>query len=336
VDRETVTPPVTVNSQYIGSLGTGYTWQGTIDDPRVYKHALSAAQIAALYASGSGDNDTVVSSETVLDQIWRAEVTPFSATAAGSTSVSNSVVIGEAALISIMPLGDSITRGGAGSTDQTGYRRALYQQLTSAGYNVDFVGTQNSGTPSDFDKDHEGRDGWRADQIRDNIYNWLVTNHADIVLLHIGTNDISGNNEDVAEVEAILNEIGRYESTYSKNVTVLVARIVLRTDSKSEQTVTFNNAVQAMVNGRIAAGDKVIMVDQENALAYPADLADSVHPNDSGYTKMATTWFTSLNLLLTDLFAGLSLDMISGNNFITEDMMLGYLLDGNAVEIAVS
>ena len=37
------------------------------------------------------------------------------------------------AQIKIMPLGDSITRGDTGSTDDTGYRRSLYLSLTGAG-----------------------------------------------------------------------------------------------------------------------------------------------------------------------------------------------------------
>ncbi|MGM0653167.1 MAG: LamG-like jellyroll fold domain-containing protein, partial [Bacillota bacterium] len=316
---------------WVGRYSGGASWRGRIDDARVFDFALTPEQIAQMYSSGAGDSRAITTGHTVDGQTWRAEVTPFSATAAGNTYASNEVVIGEPALISIMPLGDSITVG-VGSTDQTGYRRELYQQLTDSGYNVDFVGTQNSGIPSDFDKDHEGHSGWRADQIRDNIYNWLVANHADIVLLHIGTNDIQGDNEDVDEVEAILDEINRYEDTYSKNVTVLVARIILRDDTKSDQTVAFNNAVEAMVMERIAAGDNLVMVDQENALVYPGDLADSVHPNDSGYSKMASTWFNSLNLLLgLDMTAYSTLSLSSNNYFLTTDLILAYMFDGDAI-----
>ena len=42
----------------------------------------------------------------------------------------------------IMPLGDSITRGTLGSSDDTGYRRSLFLQLIGAGYTVDFVGSE--------------------------------------------------------------------------------------------------------------------------------------------------------------------------------------------------
>ncbi|MFC1677389.1 GDSL-type esterase/lipase family protein [Planctomycetota bacterium] len=193
--------------------------------------------------------------------------------------------------IKIMPLGDSITEGVIGSSDDTGYRRSLYLSLTAAGCNVNFVGGLTAGIPVDFDRDHEGHSGWRADQIRDNVYNWLSINPADIVMLHIGTNDITGGNEDVAEVNDILNEIDRY----SQDITViLAARIILRNDTKNPETIAFNDAVEAMAAERIIMGDDIIIVDMENALTYPDDLADTLHPNNSGYNKMANVWYDAL------------------------------------------
>jgi len=193
--------------------------------------------------------------------------------------------------VRIMPLGDSITRG-MKSTDTNGYRKSLYLNLTSSNYNVDFVGSQTDGVFAD--PNHEGHDGWHANQIRDDVYNWLVDNPADVVLLHIGTNDISYGDEDVNEVNDILEEIDRY----SEDITVILARIIKRNDSKNPETIAFNNAVVAMANGRIASGDDIVVVDMENALDYPDDLYDTVHPNDSGYAKMANVWYAALDDLL--------------------------------------
>ena len=197
----------------------------------------------------------------------------------------------------IMPLGDSITRGG-GSTGEVGYRRPLYLLLQQSGYDVNFVGTQINGTFLDFDRDHEGHGSYRADQIRDLVISWLNTNPADIVLLHIGINDIAYNNEDPLEVDALLDSIDVWEVANSHPVTVIVARIVLRGDGNDPQTIAFNDSVETIVNNRIAAGDDLIMVDMEHALNYPADLSDGVHPNDNGYAKMANVWFDALTTIL--------------------------------------
>ena len=103
--------------------------------------------------------------------------------------------------IYIMPLGDSITVGShsgvAQREFQVAYCKALWDKLVAAGYYVDFVGSQIAGdSVPKFDPQHETYSGMRADEIAVNVFNWLSNSPADIVLLHIGTNDITGFNEE--------------------------------------------------------------------------------------------------------------------------------------------
>jgi lysophospholipase L1-like esterase len=205
----------------------------------------------------------------------------------------------EAAPVRIMPLGDSITYAVGDETNSGGYRGPLYAMLTSAGYSVDFVGTLSSGAIPD--PNHEGHSGWRADQIRDYITGWLTVNPPNIVLLHIGTNDISqGEQVDgiTTEIGQILDDIDAYEIAHDITVTVVLARIINRNDSLSGLTSALNVSIASMAAARIAAGDKLVVVDQESALSYPGDLADIVHPNAGGYQKMAAVWFDALVPLL--------------------------------------
>jgi lysophospholipase L1-like esterase len=194
----------------------------------------------------------------------------------------------------IMPLGDSITRGYTGSAFHWGYRKPLYDNLTTGGYSFDFVGSVTDGNFPD--PNHEGHDGWRADQILTYIGGWLITYQPDVVLLHIGTNDITQGNQDANEVNGILNVIDAYEANNNKHVPVILALIINRTDSSqySQATTLFNDDVNAMALGRIASGDDIIIVDMESAISYPADLADAMHPNDTGYAKMAAVWYNAL------------------------------------------
>ena len=78
------------------------------------------------------------------------------------------------------------------------------------------------------------------------------------------------------DVSDILDEIDRY----SKDVTVILARIISRADGQAELNSQFNNNVAAMANARISRGDKIIIVDMENALTYPDDLSDNLHRNN--------------------------------------------------------
>ena len=203
--------------------------------------------------------------------------------------------------VRIMPLGDSITRGVTGSYYETGYRRSLYLSMTGSGYYIDFVGSQTAGTLLDFDREHEGHSGYEADGgldggIAPNIFNWLVAYPADVVLLHIGTNDIS-NNEGAAstanQIGQILDNIDTWEAA-NNDVSVVLARIINRNDGFSSETTALNNQIQAMADARITDGDKIIVVDMETALTYPGNLSDNVHPNDDGYAKMADAWMTDL------------------------------------------
>ena len=208
-----------------------------------------------------------------------------------------------------MPLGDSITRGWWGSATgyRWGYRKPLYDLLTSGGYDFDLVGCKIDGVFPD--PHHEGRDGWRADELlygrpsapaEGKLSDWLIGDQPDVVLLHIGTNDITQGYGDANEVNAILNVIDAYESANDRNVTVILALIInRRVDSpsaKRSQTTQFNNDVNAMAMNRIANGDDIIVVDMESVLNYAigADMDDDVHPNDTGYGKMAQVWYGAL------------------------------------------
>lgn len=196
-----------------------------------------------------------------------------------------------------MPVGDSITLGRDASSVppvgfRTSYRRDLYFSLVEAGYNVDFVGGLDEGDlaiPA-FDSHHEGHAGWRDDEVASEIFQWLGNNPADVVLLHVGTNGLQAG---VADVDFLLDEIDRY----STDVHVVVAKIINR-QTYSPLTTTFNGNLDTLVQNRIAAGDNLSVVDMENALLYPDDLSDELHPNVSGYGKMAEVWFNELTSVL--------------------------------------
>ena len=86
----------------VGCFGTnGYNWLGTIDDARIYNTVLSPEQIAAMYNSGSGTDNVMVSQETAAGEDWQCEVTPFSDAEMGVTQFSNTVTIAASAEVII-------------------------------------------------------------------------------------------------------------------------------------------------------------------------------------------------------------------------------------------
>ena len=125
--------------------------------------------------------------------------------------------------VSIMPLGDSITEGsssGAKQGEEVSYRKALRDKLIAAGYEIIFVGSRSSGGEIFTHPNHEGHGGWCASGCYTNhsdilrkVDTFLSSSPPDIVLLHIGTNDINAGKRPQAiasAVNVILDKIYRY------------------------------------------------------------------------------------------------------------------------------
>ena len=235
----------------------------------------------------------------------------------------------------IMPLGDSITQGNSsGVADeefQVSYRKALYDRLKAAGYVINneiFVGSLMSGEAvADFDPDHEGHPGFHADEIVlgkgdpqvGTLADWLASEQPNIVLLHVGTNDITFEGGDETEIEDILVVIDDYEFASGNAVWVVLALIIDRSCDpfltncpNSLETTTFNNNVRDFVFfPRQAGGDKIVLVDMQNEadINYNrwdmgGDMWDDLHPFETGYTKMADLWFNGLMNILPWADAG--------------------------------
>ena len=200
--------------------------------------------------------------------------------------------------LNIMPLGDSITMG-IGSSIPGGYRDDLYWDLTIEGIIFDFVGTQNLG--EGFDADHEGHGGKRSNWLADTVDYFYDYGDPDIILLHIGTNDITGGRtipDIIQDIESILDQ----GKTHNPIMTMLVAGIVPRLDEKDSLTTALNNEILDLVNIKQIQGYDIKFVDHNTAFKSNPNwetelMADTRHPNDSGYAIMSQVWSDSLDLV---------------------------------------
>jgi len=204
-------------------------------------------------------------------------------------------VAGSSAPLRILPLGDSITRG---SGALGGCRAPLYTLLTNAGYNVDFVGTLHDFSPPSLpDPDHEGHSGWRIDQI-DAIILSVFQQIAgpDVILLLIGTNDY-GQDYDTAHAAERLEALIAKMAVNRPSAVIIVANLLVRNEPQNTAIeTTFNTFVPHIVARQAALGRQVYFTDLRSCMGY-SDLADNVHPNLSGYMKIATNWFTAITNL---------------------------------------
>ncbi|GAB7050404.1 SGNH/GDSL hydrolase family protein [Catenuloplanes indicus] len=192
--------------------------------------------------------------------------------------------------IRLMPMGDSITYGWGGAGGN-GYRAHLYQALAAAGDTVDFVGTQRDGDGAD--PDHEGHSGWVIDQIAAIATGVVAQYQPNVVALHIGTNDMNRNVDPSGapqRLEALLDRI----YAVAPSTTILLAQIVPAADPAVQRRIdAYNAAVASIVERRRNAGQRIVPADMRAVTT--ADLPDGLHPNDTGYRKMATAFHAALS-----------------------------------------
>jgi lysophospholipase L1-like esterase len=209
----------------------------------------------------------------------------------------------------VMPLGDSITYGfrtGPGCTLQEGgYRTGLWTRLVDDGITIDFVGSLNHGPTALGDKDHEGHCGKEIQFLIDNVDTYLAAANPQVVLLHIGTNDMNLNHATgaVDRLSALVDQI----AADVPGVTIYLAAIIPANNATVNARITaYDQAIPALVRSKVSAGLNVVYVNQHDALRL-TDLADTLHPNSTGYDKMAATWYAALqgtppNLILSSGF----------------------------------
>jgi len=201
--------------------------------------------------------------------------------------------------IRIMPLGDSITHGAGGTSNRGGYRGPLYDLLTAAGYNVDFVGTQTGNSSLIPDQNHQGHSGWRIDQLLSNMDQWLGSiADPDVVLMHIGTNDFGQNYQTATAIDRLESLIVKI-ATARPHAHIIVTNLMERVGTANDNIISqFNPFVEGIVTEQAALGRKVTFLDMRSAVPL-SDMPDNLHPNQTGYDKMAAAWNTAIQAVIT-------------------------------------
>ena len=226
--------------------------------------------------------------------------------------------------LKIMPLGNSITQG---NMEHPSYRYRLWKKLIDAEVDFEFVGSHNEnqgGIPAlpaykgkTFSNVNEGHWGWNADQIlngnrdqpsKGELRKWLKKYQPDVVLMHLGTNDMF-RNHDLDETVAELREVVRQIRAEAPQVTILMAKLIpAYSQAAGEQAVNninrLNQRIPLLVQELNSLQSPVILVDQNTGFdpATGVDTWDGIHPNASGEEKMAQVWFEALlNGIITPL-----------------------------------
>lgn len=199
------------------------------------------------------------------------------------------------AIVRILPLGDSITRG---TTGHWSYRRNLEAALVDGDCSFDLVGNEFGPASGPgvalADRDHEGHGGFRTDQIRAGLPGWLPGNEPDWVLLHIGTNDVLQG----TSISAAITQIGLIIDILrdaNANVGILLAQVIPNRPGNEASVVALNDGIASLAAQKDQPGTSpVIVVDHYSGYSTFTHNYDEVHPNDAGEAIMAQRWAQAL------------------------------------------
>jgi lysophospholipase L1-like esterase len=239
---------------------------------------LARSDAATFVAAVEAESGTITGNATLVSDT----------TASNGKTVKFATPVQSNKTVKLMPLGDSITQG-VGDSNLGGYRTQLWKKLVSQdAKKVDFVGSLANGGSDLGDKNHEGHSGWRIDQLRAQIDGWSSSYKPDLVLLHIGTNDLN-QNYSVSAAPTRLQDLVNRICADVPGVEIIVASII-PINGKDSQVNTYNSAIPGVVTAVKNTGCKASFFDMHSYIT-TSDLGDGVHPTVSGYNKMAEAWY---------------------------------------------
>lgn len=211
---------------------------------------------------------------------------------------------GTGSAYSVMAIGDSITAGYVSSgVYNGGYIPSLATRL---GPEYTFVGTQgvtpylNQGYPKASTLDFLGQGSLSPAPTQ---IGTLAAQHPDIMLIHLGTNDLnnilngwweSETPEGVAKriFESILPEISNQYSGSAKPDVYLAKIIPIGTDAGRAAVESFNRALDLNLTqySYMYSYLNLHLVDMYTGFSDSLLLSDGLHPNADGYQFMANQW----------------------------------------------
>jgi lysophospholipase L1-like esterase len=207
---------------------------------------------------------------------------------AATSSTSLPHVVHAAAVVKVMPMGDSIT--GAGGTAM-GFKGYLLDRLLAAGERVDYVGSQVATGPAGLrDKNHEGHSGWQNSTFQPTAGGFVATYRPDVVIYHVGTNDIWSNIDARTAITRLRDVLSRIYRA-KPDTHVVLAEIVTMNVGRYAQWRSYNRRIPVVVRDFRARGRRISLADLSGTLRIADLQADGIHPTDAGHRRMARALF---------------------------------------------
>jgi acyl-CoA thioesterase I len=230
--------------------------------------------------------------------------------------------------LKIMTLGNSITQGGEVNPS---YRYELWKMLVDADLDFEFVGSMDTNWYREapdteqgadvaspvmgqeykgkkFTNRHEGHWGWATTDIlngkenptsykrdKGKLTEWLKGYTPDVVLMHLGTNDLIHSKTlkgTIERVELVINQL----RADNDEVVIMLAKItpIPATFANVDSTKQYNVLIPELASRLSTSKSPVIVVDLNSGFNSNTFTYDSLHPNQAGEKFIAKRWFDAI------------------------------------------
>jgi hypothetical protein len=212
----------------------------------------------------------------------------------------------------ILPIGNSITDGKEGvpggitnQPDPTdpGFRKRLYDQLSSWGLDFEFVGSSGSAPYLGHFQSGRKIEDFFSGSILD-VDPVLQSYQPEIVLLHLGTNNLSDDAGPYTnswtmggKLRQLIKQIEREASVQY----ILVSKIIPRLDVNYIEMVKvrdFNAEIEKMFFSGDASAKMVVVDMYSQVSANGSALPDGIHPQKDGYQNIAEEYADLTRLVM--------------------------------------
>jgi lysophospholipase L1-like esterase len=142
------------------------------------------------------------------------------------------------------------------------------------------------------DPDNEGHSGWTLEQMIPAVGAWVAAADPDVVLLHMGTNDVNSGAPGAvaaARLDALLDRV----FAAAPHVHVIVAGIWAPLTAHAKDRAELARLTPGVVARHRRLGRSLEFADT-SALLAPGDFTDALHANAVGYRKIAAMWTTEI------------------------------------------
>jgi hypothetical protein len=191
-----------------------------------------------------------------------------------------------------MPLGDELTVGS--ESVPAGYRKKLFNSLTSVGYDVTFVGGNVDEAQGLPDPNNEGHKNWSIGKMHSHVEEFLDKDNPDIVLLMIGSKDMAGTSRLANAIERWDDLIGKIAKlrpfTY-----IIAANLPPMKKNLHNSNIDsfFNPFVPGIVEAHALAGRRVSFVDVNSVMDIELYESNTL-PNRQGFNAIGAKFSSAI------------------------------------------